>query len=386
MSAPIDGPRLRSVGRRAGFALPMAILALAVMTAALVAAYSATTAEIVTNNAMRAQDRAYQYAEGGLQQFLQFRNTPFWCSNCAPNAAVVDSEWTRVNMPGGYAFVVATRLRPQLADGSPAIFFVRSTGVDTMARMSGAGLSVFATRTVGQYATFATSGVKALGGWVSLNGVTNNATGPQIPINGTDECGVAPAVAGTVVPRGGQYRGTGTLPIGLIGVDSSMTLDSLRKRVGIDWNAIVRYDAIPADITIPPAGNWPAWWRFAFDTSYWPVIRIKSNFTIPDDGRGLIIADSNLTFTSNNVWDGIVLVGGTLISSGNDTTAGVVFSGLNRTLFGATNPPDGTFSDNDVLSNTKRFRYNSCKAARAAGRLRMYFAWSNTWSDNVAMW
>ena len=170
------------------------------------------------------------------------------------------------------------------------------------------------------------------------------------------------------------------------GIDSFTTIDSLKKRVGIDWNAIVNYDAIPADITVPPSSNWPSRWRFILDTSYWPVIRVKRSFTVPDDGRGIIIADSNLTFTSSRVWDGIVLVGGRLSSSGSDTTSGVVISGLNLTLPGAVNPPDGTSSDNDVLGGSKRFIYNSCKAARAAERLSMYFAWSNTWLDNVAVW
>jgi hypothetical protein len=372
---------------RPGAALPLSILSLALMTAAMVAAFSATTAETVSNNAMRAQDRAYHLAETGLQQFVLRRGEPGFCTNCVTNPAVVDSEWTRLTLPGGYATVVATRVRPKLADGSPALFFLRSTGVDTTVRLGGAGFTVYATRTIGQYASFATQGIKTIAAWTSFNGITNNAAGVQIPINGTDECGQSAHVAGAVVPAGGQYRGTGPNPFSMlgIGVDSTMSIDSLKKRVGIDWNAIVKYDVIPADFTIPPSGSWPAAWRFA-DTAFWPIIRVKSNFTVPGDGRGLIIADSNLSFTSNNVWDGIVLVGGTLVSSGNDTTSGVVISGLNRTLPGAVNPPNGTSIDNDLLSNTKRFRYNSCRAKRAAERLQMYFVWSNTWSDNVAIW
>ena len=377
----------RRVTRRAGFALPMAILALALMTAAVIAAFSSTTSEIVTNSAMRAQDRAYQFAEAGLQQFMLRRGEAGFCSNCVSEPALADSEWTRVNLAGGYANVVAMRVRPKLADGSPSLFFIRSTGVDTTAKMSGAGLAVYATRTVGQYATFATAGIKPMSAWTSLNGVTSNPAGNQVPINGGDECAPpAASIAGSVVPSGGGSSFSNPQPTGSPGTDASMTLDSLKKRVGIDWNAIVNYDAIPADITIPPTGNWPAWWQFAFDTSYWPVIRIKTSFTIPDDGRGLIIADSNLSFTSNNVWDGIVLVGGKLTSSGSDTTAGAVISGLNRTLPGAVNPLNGVSADNDALSNSKRFRYNSCKAARASERIRVYFAWFNTWSDNVAIW
>src|SRR5687768_16215424 len=96
---------------RSGFALPMAIFALALITASIVAAFSSTSAETAANNAMRAQERAYQLAEAGLQQFLLRRNEGGFCLNCALDPAVADSEWTRVNLVGGYANVVATRLR-----------------------------------------------------------------------------------------------------------------------------------------------------------------------------------------------------------------------------------------------------------------------------------
>jgi hypothetical protein len=363
----------------------MAILVLALMTASIVASFSATSAEIVANNAMRAQDHAYQFAETGLQQFLVRRGEPGFCSHCVIDPTVADSEWTRVNLTGGYANVVAMRIRPKLSDAVPALFLIRSTGVDSTVKLSGAGHMVFATRTIGHYATFGTSGIKAIGAMTSLQGFFNNVGGSRIPSAGADKCGMAPALAGLVVPAGGQYHGGGTQPTGTPRVDSSMTLDSLKQRIGIDWNAIIKLDAIPADITIPPDGNFPSAAAFA-DTSYWPVIRIKKDFTIPRDGRGLVIADSNLSFTSNRTWDGIVLVGGSLYSTGNDTTEGVAISGLNRTLPGATNPANNTSSDDDLLSNSKHFAYNSCKAARAAERLRIYFAWSNTWMDNVAMW
>lgn len=370
--------------RRSGFALPMAVLALALITAAIVAAHSATSAEVITNNAMRAQSRAYQLAEAGLQQFLVRRSEPGFCSSCVANPAVVDSEWTRVGLVGGYADVVAMRVRGRLADGTPGLFLIRSRGVDTIARLSGGGGAVFATRTVGQFATFGTRSVKALGAWTSLNGITNSAVGGRISILGGDFCGGA-TVAGAVVPSLGQFGGNGAKPSGSPGVDSSRSLDDLKKAIGIDWNAIMNHDAIPADITIPPDGNWPTKAQFS-DQSFWPVIRIKKSFTIPDDGRGLLIADSNLTFSSNDVWDGIVLVGGKLTVSGSGSTDGVVVTGLNRTLPGAVNPPAGNSADNDLVNNTKRIQYDACKAARAAERLNVYFAWSNTWLDNAAVW
>jgi hypothetical protein len=361
--------------QRKGFALPMAVLAMALVTAAVIAAYSATSAESVSNNALRAQYRAHQLATAGLQQFLVRRGEVGFCSNCVTEPALADSEWTRVTLPGGYADVVASRVRPKQADGTPAMFFVRSRGVDTAVRLSGAGGSIYATRTVGQFATFGTPSVKPLSAWTSLNGITNVGTGSNVKMYGVDACfaGLKP---GLTIPFGaGGYRGSGTPPFP--GADSSMSMDTLKKRVGIDWEAIINQNAIPADITIPPDGNWPSF----NDPSYWPIIRIRKSFTVPTDGRGLIIADSNLTMSTNDVWDGIVLVGGRLKITGSGELQGVVVTGLNRLLPGNT----GVLGTDSIL-NTKRVQYSSCKAASAADRLRVYFALPNTWVDNVADW
>src|SRR5436190_13066993 len=162
MSATTDR---QGATKRRGFALPMAILALALITASIVAGFSATSAETAANNSLRAENRAYQLAEVGLQTFMQRRSEAGWCTNCVTDPAVADSEWSTVSLQGGYARVVALRLRPKLSDGSPALFYVIATGTDTMARLSGAGSSLYATRSVATYASFNTPGVKALGAW-----------------------------------------------------------------------------------------------------------------------------------------------------------------------------------------------------------------------------
>lgn len=365
----------------------MAILVLALMTAGVIAAYSTTTSETVANNAMRSQDRAYQVAEAGLQQFMVRRGTSGFCTNCVTYPEAADSEWTRVTLTSGYADVVAMRVRPALGDASPAIFFIRSTGVDTTVRMGGAGSNIYARRAIGQYATFATASVKGIAAFTSLNGFTETVTGAAAPIQGADACTTpAATLAGLAIPPGGQYTGTGGAPSGSPGRDSTMTLDSLKKRVGIDWNAIVNHEAIPADITIP-GGSFPGTFTFMLDPTYYPVIRIKTNnYSIPNPGRGILIADSNLTIASNETWDGLLLVGGRLTASGSGSSYGLVFTGLNYLLPGAVNPASGVTTDNDQMANSKRFYYHSCYAKNAADRLRVYFGLSNTWLDNVAIW
>ena len=376
--------RAGSARRREGFALPLAVLTLALVSAAMVAAYAATRGEIIENNAMRAQDRAYHLAEAGMQEFLLRRGEGGFCSSCTFDPTTVDSEWTRVGLEGGYADVVAMRVRRARSNSQPALFFLRSTGVDTIARLGGAGGPAYATRTVGQYASFGTASLKPLAAWTSLNGITNTTNGASYRIDGSDQCGSNPTVGGAAVPGGGQYTGSGGLPAGSPRVDSATTLDSLKKRTGVDWERIVRHDAIPADITLP-GGSWPSWFVWFINPYYWPVIRIRTSMTLPSGGRGLIIADSNLTIVGDQ-FDGIILVGGKLTVSGSGNVSGGVVSGLNLSLPGATSPAPGTSSDNDITRDSRRFDYNSCYVANASAKLRRYFVWPNTWLDNVSVW
>ena len=383
----------------------MSILTLALITAAIVAAYSSTSAEVVSNNAMRAQDHAYQIAEAGLQQFLLRRGDTGFCTNCVANPAVADSEWTRVPFPTGYANVVAMRVRPRINADNPALFFIRSTGVDTTVKMSGTASTVYATRSIGHYASFGTAAIKPLGAWTSLNGISNNA-GTTItwlqdlnlqPARGNDACSGA-QIPGVVVPRYGtaNYRADaitnalGWHPQGSPRFDTTRVLDSLKKYAGIDWDAILNYNALPVDITITSGTTgWP-FPAAITDTSYWPVIRFTGSTSLPSSGRGILIVEGRLTLSSNFGWEGIILVGGDVIVSSfsSNDLEGVMISGLNKTLPGATNPAPDVSSDNDVISTlaAKRVVYNSCAAGRAAERLKVYYAWPNTWLDNVAIW
>ena len=347
----------------------MAVLAMALMTAAVIAAYSATSAETVANNAMRAQQRAQHLAETGLQQFLVRRGEPGFCSNCVSDPGAVDSEWTRVSLAGGYADVVAMRLRPGDFEYPPQ-FLVRSRGTDTSVRLSGAGRSIYATRVVAQYATFGTAMRRPMAAFTSLNGVTNTAT--RGPANGRDACGYGDRT-GLVLPSGAIYRGGGSSIVN--GIDSSMSMDTVKSRVNVDWDGIINANALPADITIP-GGSWPS---FA-DPNYWPVIRIRTNYSIPTSGRGTIIADSNLAINVG-LWEGIVLVGGRLTNSGSGDIRGEVITGLNRLL-----PTGSSVTATDSLRNSMQVQYDICKLYYSSERLKVYFAWGNTWVDNVPLW
>jgi hypothetical protein len=240
---------------------------------------------------------------------------------------------------------------------------------------------VFAERTVGVYAQWNMVTMNVLAAWLSLSGLNKNGTGV---ISGIDQCGVMPDVAGVEVPKGdlhvqgGSFNPTGNPP-----VDTSNVFTTLKDKVKIDWDGIANHNAIAADYTIPD-GTFPSSSWFDSNPGAWPVIHIKTNnFSLPNRGRGTIIADSNFTISGSNMWDGIVLVGGKLTSNGNNTTAGATLSGLNFLLGGT--PSSSTVDDSDA-NGQKTYVYDSCKVSKASSGMRRYTALTNTWMDNVASW
>jgi hypothetical protein len=357
----------------------MAILIIAVLTAAMAAGFAATATEYTTNAAERGQTRAYTLSETGLEQFLVLRNQSGWCQHCS-DPATADSEWTRVSLTGGYADIVAVKVRPIIGT-SNAIFFIRSTGVDTAVKLSGAGMSQLAQHSVGVYATWNTTTIDVKAAWVSLSGLNKNGTGV---ISGVDQCGRQPSVAGVMVDKGdlhiqgGSFHPTGDPP-----VDTSNTFTQLKSQVNIDWAGIVQSNAIAADITVPGQA-FPSSSAFDNDPNYWPIIRVHTNgFSLPNRGRGMIIADSNFTISGSNMWDGIILVGGQLTSNGNNTTSGATLSGLNFLIGGA--PSTSNVDDSDA-NGQKTYVYNSCNVSNATSKMRRYAVMPNTWMDNLATW
>ena len=368
-----------SLENRKGIALPMTILIMTALTAALAAGFASSASEYTTNSAERSQNRAYHLAETGLEQFMVLRNQSGGCQNCAADPTVADSEWTRVALPGGYADVMAVRVRPVI-DSTYAIFFIRSKGVDTSVKLSGAGMGTYAERTVGVYATWNTATMKVQAAWLSLSGLVKNGTGV---ISGIDQCGQKPAVAGVMVDSGDLViKGGSFTPSGNPPVDTSNNFTQLKNKTNIDWAGILG-GSIPADIEIP-SGSFPPASVFDADTNYWPVIRIHTNnYSLPNHGHGIIIADSDFVVSGSNMWAGIILVGGTLTSNGINTVSGATITGLNYMIGGT---PSMSSVDDAIANGNKNYVYNSCSIDMATQKMRKYSAWPNSWIDNLASW
>src|SRR5690348_9448977 len=201
--APAGEPRARN-----GFALPMAILVIAFLTVTIAVAYSATTAERLTNDAQRTESKAYMIAQAGLENFMARRNEPGFCALCGLPPAVT-YESTTVRLKTGYAQVVAQRLRAGDLT-KPAIYLLRSRGVDTSSYSVRGGLKSAqqAERTVAQLVYWNVNQVNVLSGWTSTSGL--NKQGSSGTISGVDNnagtLGGCPPhhadVAGIAIPSG----------------------------------------------------------------------------------------------------------------------------------------------------------------------------------------
>ena len=377
---------------RKGFALPMAILVIAFLTVTIAAAYAATSSELTTNTAQRGESRAYMIAQAGLENFMARRNENGFCALCG-NPPATTYESTTVLLPGGYAQVVAQQVRT----GSftrPAIYLLRSRGVDTIGIVSGSSISSRAERVVAQLVYWNVNQVNVLSGWTATNGLDKQ--GSSGTISGVDGClavngGGKPTVAGIAVPNGdysvsGNFTPAGTPPIQYLGTQAQTNAS-----VKVDWAGIMDGNRIQPDYTFASSAAANAAWPSIDFTNKYPVIRVNGDLSMPSTGgQGTLIVMGNLTMSGNNLWRGILLVGGQMTSNGNGTMSGATMSGLNTLLTPTELAKANTISSTTLVANppnalangTKTFEYNSCEVARAAGGLASYSVYPNAWMDN----
>jgi hypothetical protein len=405
---------------RDGFALPLAIMVLALLSIGLVAGFAMSTSEQAASASQRAQARAYSYAQMGLEAFITQRKefragctpaAPYtraqaaacafcpqcWIENGAPRVNSVNAnldtlptkaESVTVTFTSGKAFVRAIPVWLDIPKGK-GTFFVTSTGTDDMSGIAtGSNTTRKSSRTVGVYVTWNKTTMNVLGALVSFSGIVKNGTGD---ISGVDQCGADTNVAGINVPAnesvvvsGGAFAPTGNPPY-----DTLQTFSQDSANSKMDWAGITSGTTLPADINITTStSSFPTTGQFASDTNYWPIIHVFNRtaawsglYTLPNQGRGILIVDGDLNINGSNQWDGVVLVGGQLTSNGNNVTSGTVMAGLNR-LIGI---PAAAVNDAD-LNGTKSYMYNSCTVKKATSSLARYTMLPNTWMDNVAQY
>lgn len=401
------GKPLLPRGAERGFALPMTILVIAFLTVTIAAAYSATSAEIMTNAAQRGESRAYMIAQAGLESFMARRNESNFCptvprpgQTTAPCGfpPKVTVESTTVTLPGGYAEITAQRIRVG-TDTRPAIYLLRSRGVDTtlLSVVSSSSSAIHGERTVAQLVYWNVNQVQVISGWTSASGLDVN--GSSGFISGDDNNmggGNCPphqsSVAGIAVPTGDYSSNGNFAPVGSPPVQMLGTQAEANASIKIDWNGIVNGDRIQPDFDFMNGATANAAWPDMSSPSYYPVIRVEGNLDLDKTrtGHGTLIVTGNLTLNGTAQWTGLILVGGKMTSNGDNTMLGATVSGLNAKLSQAqidsANTAFGTALNNTptgaVANGKKTFQYDSCEVAKAAAGVASYSVYPNAWMDN----
>ncbi len=350
---------MRSNKRRDGFAIPAAILVIALLTASIAAGFAMVSVERRAVEDQSSQLSAFALAQQGLETFMTKRDS-LGLIVTPPGAR----DSVRITYSNGYAEVIAIRI-VSTTNNIGGLYAVRSKGVVTKGSIAGTPQAV---RTVAQLAKWRPAALQVTAGWASLSGL--NKAGASGTIAGADACGDSATVAGVAVNAADGFSGHDDAVSGNPAVDSIVPSD-----IRLDWNNISNGSAFTPTITIPP-GSWPSF----TNPDYYPVIFVKNgtggNFTLPSAGRGTLIVQGGFTISGSIGWDGVMLVGGKMDSNGGSTINGAVLSGLNMLL---NIPVDPAQAD---ANGTKNYSYNSCSVAKAMAALGSFSPLSNTWVDS----
>lgn len=364
MPSPLGEVRMPVRTSNRGATLPLTLAVLALMSLIVATAFSRVSRERRVNGDQQAQVGALAVAQSGLEVY---RTTVA----SMPGAS---DDVTFNALPGGSAQVSLRRVRDSVGL-EPAIYAVSSRGTSTAAVRYGAAASP-AQRTVAQYMTWEPVNMDVNAAFTSLSGLDKN--GNSGALDGNDSCAGSglPPIPGVAVPDA-LYTGH-TNPINgnpdnapdYLG--TAGTGGTAKDEIHVDWDAIVNNNAFPANYTMP--GAWPS----PAQMNQWPVIRADGNLSLDaalhNDSKGILIVTGNLDFSGSFRHEGIVLVGGTFTSNGNNEVHGAIITGLNIKL--------GMAVGVTAIGNgTKIFQYNSCNILRALRPVGSLEAVSNAWTD-----
>lgn len=352
-------PRRCVYGER-GFALPLTIFLITLVTIMLAAVFVRVSADRRMAETSGSTADALAIAHSGLQRYFAHYDSL--------DVRPPDRDSLRFNVTGGYADVVAHFVQRPADTLESQMYVVRSTG---RAIEPTEGAEPQAVRRVAQFAQWQTGNVDdVVAAFTAPNGL-RKVSGGFIEIWGEDQCGEAPTKHGLRAPYGplpdpipdSDIRGSS--PAVWEGGNGA----SVATETDIDWQTILGGGFEP-DFASVQLQNWN-----------WSSQMITGDLTLNNTwGSGLLIVTGDLELRGASVdWYGIILVGGEIEFDATTTTIrGLVVSGLDELLPG-TNPPRG-----DIGATTIRIWYDSCHVTDALRSLTGFTPIANAWVDNWA--
>ena len=344
---------------RRGFALPVVILIVALLTVLLTSGLTRARAERQIADASDETAAALAVAQSGLQTYLG-----------TVTARPADGDSTRINVTGGYANVVTYVVRIPGDTSQRSLYLVRATG---FVINPDSGASPRAVRTVAQFAEWETGYMLPRAALTTANGLhVEKQAVSTFKAWGVDACSAQPTLPGartsTYIEEGPPSLYPDTLGNPGMIFHGSSTGPMIANQTHINWAG-----ALGADLT-------PDYTTFQNGSTTYPIQRVSGDLSVSGAGSGILVVPGDLTIPSGAVFifRGILLVGGKL-----DVTAwfvqirGLVVTGLNEQL--GINP-----QATRIRGQSFSAVYNSCEVANALAALTGLAPVRNAWLDNWA--
>jgi hypothetical protein len=358
--------RSRAVGD-GGFALPLVLFLVALLTALLAAGLMRVQGDFEVTEAAAAAISARTVAWSALQTYIGTLSL----DACERPLRPPDGDSVRINVPGGYGEVVARVVRRPADSLANWLYLVSSTGY---AIQPAQGPTPVGTHTAAEFAVWQSGMLSLQAAFTAANGLTRTSGGTG-QLHGDDEnatagCQTAPK-AGLRVPWGGDpdlydYDLTGSPSVSESGTGASIV-----NGAHIDWGRTVTPGTIVPDFTTVQLNN-----------PNYPLQFVSGNAVLGApgatvSGTGLLIVGGNLWVLGSTVqWYGVILVGGEIhFDAADQRLDGLVASGLNAQLGTGPGPGQigGDYTDID---------YNSLYVRRAMRALTGFAPVANATFDN----
>jgi hypothetical protein len=372
---------MRRLHDRSGFALPVTLFVVAIVTVMLSAVFVQVRMDRRISESSGDIVDALTVAQSGLQTYLGM--TSF--DACERAIRPLDGDSVRINVQGGYADVVAHVTQKPADTLSSWLYVVRSTGHVILPT---AGEDPQAQRTVAQFARWQRNSLNVLAAWTAANGL-ETAGLVSAPVGNTGELkGADQAPSGCKDPNVYSLR----VPSGAAPTwpPTGYTLNGLSpymlasgSKSGVADETLIDWEAVTSGGIVPDYDYMRFW-----DTDY-PVMLVESaklDVMSCGTGYGLLIVTGDLDFNGTGSpcyqWYGVIIVGGEIEWDASDQRVdGAVISGMKRQVSEWTDEGDvdgnsnGAYLDIDYDSRYVRLALKSLAGFAPVG---------NAWVDNWA--
>ncbi|MBI4500978.1 MAG: hypothetical protein HY700_07435 [Gemmatimonadetes bacterium] len=351
---------------QSGFALPLAIFFMAILTLLLTAAFAKIQGDRRVADSSGDAVTALAVAQSGLHTYVGTRT-----------GRPANGDSVRVNVVGGYADVIAHVMQRPADTMAAELFVVRSTGHVINPTQ---GSDPQASRTVARFVQWQASGGLTTfpAAFTAANGLRNYTNG-IVTITGVDSasCG-ATTIGGLWVYKNNPNYG-GANGITMSGSpahnDDDNNQSTVADRIGVTWSTIEADGFTPNYTSLSNTSTLNTWSTYV----------VSGTPTLTASGSGILIAKDSLIIGNvgapSITWSGIILVGKSVRFNALITRIeGLLVTGLDRQLSGgASNTNNGSVGG---TGKTQIIEYNSCNIRRALQYVSGFAPVLNGWVDN----